>query len=134
MKAHGFSLVELMITIVIVAILAAIAVPLYTGYEARARRTAAINALETMASREEGYYSRYNKYPSSLTALGYANAMVTTKGGYYDVSIAPPASATTYVLQAIPTAVGNQNKDKCGTFTLDALDNKTAAKPDCWKE
>ncbi|MGA7965664.1 MAG: type IV pilin protein [Gammaproteobacteria bacterium] len=134
MKARGFSLIELMITIIIAAILTAVAIPLYTGYEARARRTAAINALETMASREEGYYSRYNKYPTSLTALGYANATVTTKGGYYNVSIATPASATTYVLKAVPTAVGNQNKDKCGTFTLDALGNKTADQTNCWEQ
>lgn len=132
MKDGGFSLIELMITIVIVAILTAVAIPLYTSYGERARRTAAINALETMASREEGYYSRYNKYPASLTALGYANTVVITKGGYYRATIAT-SGATSYTLQAVPTAVGNQNKDKCGTFTLDSLGNKTAAKANCWK-
>ncbi len=132
MKANGFSLIELMIVIAIVAILTAVAIPLYTSYAERARRTAAINALETMAAREEGYYSRYNTYPASLTALGYAGTALTTKGGYYRVTLAT-ASATGYTLQAVPTAAGNQNKDKCGTFKLDSLGDKTAAEPDCWE-
>ncbi|MDN5865041.1 MAG: prepilin-type N-terminal cleavage/methylation domain-containing protein, partial [Gammaproteobacteria bacterium] len=88
MKDGGFSLIELMIVIVIVAILAAVAVPLYMNYGKEARRTAAVNALHTVASREEGYFSRFNQYATSLTQLGYAASAVTTKGGYYQVSLA----------------------------------------------
>ncbi|MGH8161037.1 MAG: type IV pilin protein [Gammaproteobacteria bacterium] len=134
MKEHGFSLIELMIVVVIVAILAAIAVPLYTSYGKNARRTAAINALNTVASREEGYYSRYNVYATKLTELGYDHDTVTTKGGYYDISlVSVPAPATSYTVQAVPTSVGGQNTDKCRTFTLDSYGNKTPANiPHCW--
>ena len=52
-RERGVTLIELMITVVIVAILAAIAYPSYTQYVLRSHRTAAKTALHDMASRQE---------------------------------------------------------------------------------
>lgn len=136
-RQRGFSLMELMIVIVIVTILTLIAVPIYKGVQERARRTQAVNALQTLATREEGYFGRYNIYASSMTALGYSSAsnVLTDGGGYYAVSILA-ADATTYKLEAVPQATGGQDQDKCGTFELDSLGQKSvtgsANVNDCW--
>ncbi|MGH8426958.1 MAG: type IV pilin protein [Gammaproteobacteria bacterium] len=135
MKPRGFSLLELMVVVVIVTILIAIAVPLYLHVQERARRTQAVNALQTMATREEAYYSRYNIYAASTTSLGYPST-VMTEGGYYAVSIFA-AGATSYNLHAIPQAVGQQDHDACKTFILDSRGNESvtgsASVTDCWQ-
>ncbi len=120
----GFTLVELMITLVIAAILVAIAVPIYQHVQERARRTEAINALEALAAREEGYYTRYNTYTTSLTGLGYSSAAtVTTSGGDYGILVLS-ANATAYKLQATPISK-RQTNDACGVFQLDSKGQQT---------
>ena len=59
---HGFTLIELMVTVAIVAILSAIAYPAYTEYILKSRRTDAKNALLDLAARQERFYSLNNKY------------------------------------------------------------------------
>ena len=124
-KDHfGFTLIELMITLAIAAILVAIAVPIYQHVQERARRTEATNALEALAAREEGYYTRYNIYTTSLTQLGYpAAATVTTSGGDYAILILS-ANASTYQLQAAPLS-DRQANDACGKFQLDSRGQQT---------
>lgn len=136
MNQRGFSLIELAIVVVIVTILTMIAVPIYKGVQERARRTQAVNALQTLATREEGYFARYNTYASSMTRLGYsaASGVLTENGGYYAISVAS-ASTTAYALQADPQ--GSQANDKCGRFELDSLGTKSVNGPgatvaDCW--
>lgn len=130
MKQYGFTLLELMIVVVVIGILAMIAVPTYIGYTERARRTAAINALQTVAYREEGYFGRHNVYTSDLTELGYDNAAsVLTDEGFYKITVAVPTS-TEYTITATPQK--GQATDDCGTFTLNSLGVKNAGQPDCW--
>lgn len=134
MNQKGFSLLELVVAVVIITILTAIAVPIYRHVQERARRTQAIEALETAASREEGYFSRYNTYAPTLASLGYAAATMTTDGGYYAMDIVS-ASATMFQLRAVPQ--GAQANDDCGTFRLDGKGNETvqggtAGASDCW--
>lgn len=135
-QQQGFSLIELAVVVLIVTILTIIAIPIYKGVEQKARRTQAVNALETLASREEGYFSRYNTYASDMTALGYqVPSDVTTTGGYYAVS-ATSATPNTYTLTAVPQAAGSQDQDKCGNFVLDSFGRETvtgsAGVEDCW--
>jgi len=57
MKKHkGFTLIELMITIVIVAILASIAIPSYRQYVIRGNRTAAQAVMMELATRQQQYF------------------------------------------------------------------------------
>ena len=55
-RVAGFSLMELMIVVAIIAILLAIAIPSYRNYILRAHRTDATRGLQDIASREENYY------------------------------------------------------------------------------
>jgi type IV pilus assembly protein PilE len=68
-KRHGFTLVELMVVIVIVALLAAIAVPLYINYVKDARRSEGAGALAAVATGQQTYYQRNGAYANALASL-----------------------------------------------------------------
>lgn len=130
MKARGFTLVSLMIVVAIIGILAVIAVPSYSQYVKNARRTEAINALQTLAYREEGYFSRFNEYTTDMTKLGYGSQTgVDTKQRNYSVTVTA-ADAASFEAEAVPQS--GQASDACGTFTIDSLGQKGASGTGCW--
>lgn len=118
----GFTLIELMIVVAVVAILAAIAFPSYQEHVRKSRRASAKTALLDIASREERYYTLNNSYTSLPGNLGVAAfpapVPADTASPYYNVSVVA-ADATSYSLQAVPT--GPQAADDCGTYTLNQL-------------
>jgi type IV pilus assembly protein PilE len=141
-KSAGFTLVELIIAMVIAAILAAIAIPAYSSYVRKARRTDAKSALLDLASLEERYFSVNNSYTTDSASLGYPggnNWPYAVGSGYYTISqptvaVATAAAAATYTLQA--NATGDQTKDTlCTTFTLTSAGLQTSTDTtnnSCW--
>ena len=133
----GFTLIELMIAVAIVAILVATALPSYQAYVLRSHRTIAITALLDLGSRETRYYTANNAYTTSLTALGYGSDPVPLPDAlnpYYSMSVSAGSSAGTLVIQAAPVA--NQTSDTCGTFSFTDLGVKSVSAgtvKDCWK-
>ena len=77
--SKGFTLIELMITLVIVGIVAMIGVPSYLEYTRAAERSEAITTLNDIVMRAEEFRARTNAYPGSLTDLGYPT---TSVGGF----------------------------------------------------
>ena len=145
-RARGVTLIELLITVAIVAIIAAIAIPSYNNYVLRAHRTEAKSALLSMAAAEERFYSTNNAYTNDPSKLGYTPASfspaVVVGNGYYSVSlIAGPTAATTttpatYTLQA--AAINSQTADTaCTAYTIDQSGTQGSAGTDtaanCWK-
>jgi prepilin-type N-terminal cleavage/methylation domain len=130
-RIAGFSMVELMIVVVIIAILAAIAIPSYRQYVLRGHRTDATRALQDLASRQESYFFSNNKYTNALTDLG---ASTSVAGNYFTVAI-PSASSTDYTITA--TAQGTQTQDTaCTAFSLTRAgvqtSSGTGAADTCW--
>jgi type IV pilus assembly protein PilE len=128
-RQSGFTLIELMVTVVIATILLSIAVPAYTSQVRKSRRTDARTAVLDLAGREERFFSISNNYSQTATDLGYAQFPATVGGGYYNVSVqaitaAPPVPAS---FQVTATAIGAQLSDtQCKSFTVDNLGRQTA--------
>lgn len=108
-KLNGFTLVELMITIVIIAILAAIAYPTYTAQVRRTARQEAIGVVLDVAGRLERIRSQLMAYPTAAADL--TNLGQTTKR--YGVTVV--STGATFTITAAPS--GDQTGDLCGTFT-----------------
>jgi type IV pilus assembly protein PilE len=126
-KHRGVTLIELLITVAIVGILAAIAVPSYQAYTVRANRSVAESFLMELANKQQQYLVDARTYADTLAKLGYS-AVPSEVGNFYSVTI-PSSSATAFTLQAAPISGTAQASD--GTLTLDNLGTKSPA--DKWK-
>jgi type IV pilus assembly protein PilE len=134
----GFTLIELLITITIVGILSAIALPSYTQYIVRGKRSEGRASLLDTAAKLERYYSDRSSYSdiddSFPVAPALTNFSTTTETGKYTLSIdtEPTTTRQTYTLTATPTFADPD----CGNFTYTQAGTKgvsgTASVADCW--
>jgi type IV pilus assembly protein PilE len=69
--ARGFTLIELMVVVIIIAVLAAIAIPLYTGYIKNARTSEGTARLGSIMTASKAYYQRYSVWPTAAGIPGY---------------------------------------------------------------
>ena len=118
----GFSLVELMITLVILAILMSIAIPSYQSQLEKSRRSEGKALLSEIAALQESFRTEQNRYTADLTELGYGAAgWNQSKNGYYRVSVLAPTAgcpiATCFQLEA-QTVAGSVQEDDEWTYQL----------------
>jgi len=135
-KTSGLTLFEVMATLGIMAVLAAIAWPLYDKTQERSRRVEAKAALLTSQAFMEKCFSTYRDY-NNVNCQALPSA--TSADNNYDIAITA-ATADTYNLQATPAAGGKQvNDTDCAEFNVTETGAKTAFKSDatpnnqaCW--
>ena len=80
-KAHGFTIVELLIVIVVIAILAAISIAAYTNIQQRAKNTAIINAASQSLKMIEAYIAANGMYPLNSSTSVSACITVAANSG-----------------------------------------------------
>ena len=117
-RQAGFTLLELMIVVAVVAILATIALPLYTEQMRKGKRAEAAQALGDLQLRQERYRADNPTYGTldQLTGSAANSTAYNTALKYYTVSISGN-TGTAYVITA--TRKGQlANDPKCGNFTM----------------
>ena len=121
---RGFTLIELMIAVAVVAILAMIAIPAYTSQMVKGRRSSAEAALMDIAQREQQYLLDTRGYAYSVATL-----KTTTPGDvqtYYTIDFPPPvAGPPNFIARATPIAGTAQAGD--AVLTIDNTGAKTPA-------
>jgi type IV pilus assembly protein PilE len=122
MNKKGFTLLEMMMVVVVVGILAAIAIPSYTGYMNRTRRAEAITALETVALYEEKAFAETNSY-ETIGNLILNRGLPNPDTSNYTITVnALGTWAQGYVARATPKAGSPQAGDI--TFAIDSNGNR----------
>ena len=133
-RNQGFTLIEVMIVVVIVAILAAVAIPSYQNSIQKTRRADAKEALTRVAASEERYFFTNNEYTAVGTSVGLPSNGESTDG-HYTIKIYTTAGTGTdkcgtapcFRAVATPVLGGSQQKDtQCRTFSLTHTGKKTA--------
>lgn len=139
-RTAGWTLIELLVALVIIAILATFALPAYRSHALRAHRVEAKSALLALAAAQERFYLHHDRYAAHAElavappqGLGLAEM---TRDGRYRLTI---AVADAREFRAAAAATADQVADeRCATFTIDAYGARTAtsvagiAAPGCW--
>ncbi len=138
---RGFTLVELMITVTIVGILTAVALPSYSRYIQKSRRNDAKTSLLDLASRQERFFTNNQFYASTSSNLGLAGTFPLSipDSGAPSYSVTVSVSGTgssSFSLIAAP--VNAQSGDSCGSLTLNetgaqGVTAATLTAVNCWK-
>ncbi len=138
-RQQGFTLIELMIVVVVVAILASIAVPAYQEQIAKAKRADAVAALTTAAQALERYYTSNGRYLDANGDLAavFPTAVPESGTAYYNIT-STAAANNSFTLRA--TRTGSMSGDRCGNLQLNSAgartlhDNASGTDvADCWR-
>lgn len=124
----GFSLIELLVALTVVAILSAIAWPGYGAIIQRAHRTEAKLALLAIQHAQELHYQRHLRYSAQLatpTAEGGLGRSAYSDSRNYLLSVRLEADGQRHVATALADPLGRQARDRqCTYFTLDETGNR----------
>lgn len=132
--ARGFSLMELLVTLAIVALLSAWALPHVQAQMQRARRIDATTTLLQAANWMERAATAQGPYPLDEAHGGpdLPEALRQSPGGHYRLAL-EASDGQSFTLTAWPQ--GAQTRDACGWLRLDALGTRSAqsGEPSCWR-
>ena len=129
---EGFTLIELMITVVIIAVIAAIALPNYTDYVTRSKFSEAHGQLADLRVKMEQYYMDNRRYSTNAgggtCGIPGGNAPTTLGTRYFTYACAPAAPNAAGDQQYVVTASGVAAQGLAGiSFTINQANARTTA-------
>jgi len=131
-RQKGLTLIELMVVVAVLAIVSAIAYPLYEDYVQTARRADAKVALQKIALAQERFYTVNGAYTDDVTKLSSGGKVLTLKSddGYYDLSTPhnPLLNDQTFEAKAEAKSKPQSEDTGCTIFTINQVGEKTG----CW--
>jgi prepilin-type N-terminal cleavage/methylation domain len=123
---RGFTLLELMIAVAVVAILAAIAYPSYQSHLISSRRASAQSHLMDIAQHEQQYYLDARNYTADMSTSGLNMTTPSDVSSYYTISIAVTSGAPpTFTATATPITGTSQAND--GALSINNSGVKTSS-------
>ena len=145
-RVRGFTLIEMMIVVAIIALLASIAIPNYNEYINKSRRGQAKACLQEMAQFMERFYTTNMRYDETTPAGDEVELPAggcrteSNLGAFYDIELDPAfTTPRTFRLEAVPRGVQlarDGNVGGCGTLRIDETGarTRTGDKPiaECW--
>lgn len=138
-RVGGFTLLELLIVVVLLAVLLGIALPAYNSSAVKGRRADAMEALVNIALRQEQYRLVRGRFTLDLSELGFDGKAPGSREGYYRLGLEycdDASPSLCYVARARPAPGSIQLGDsQCTSFSLDARGERSATgnEPDvCW--
>ncbi len=131
-RQRGFTLIELMIVVVVLAIISALAVPAYRDSVVRGRRTDGRVALMQVAQRLERCYTQFGAYDAADCGIAVDDVFASADG-HYEVTVAA-LDASTFTLSAAPQD-GQAEDAECADLGFDnaGVRSATGTTPEkCW--
>ena len=135
----GFTLIELMITVAIIGILAAVALPSYQQYVRKARRADVQSLMSEIAVKQQHFLVDRRAYSESITSAltatpaGLGMTIEQKVSNYYDLSMATDNTVNPITFLITATPKSSQSTETCGALTLNQAGVKTASgSGSCW--
>lgn len=141
-RGRGFTLIEIMITVAIVAIISAVALPSYRSYVDRSKRADARAQLLQAAQFMQRFYAANDQYANDRSGNGVSDQMPSNlkrapADGPQAYALTVEATTTAYTLTMAPLTGGALAGDACGSFTLTSTGVRgvtgTKTRDECWK-
>lgn len=130
---QGFTLIEVMIVVAIVAILAAVALPSYSDYVLRSQLVEAFNALSESRVKMEQSFQDNRRYATAAAGTTCPSSAISTGLKYFDLTCAVTAATATTDESYLITATGKSTGPTTGfTYTINSSNGKATTSATKW--